>query len=326
MLFNGIAGEKVVKTVLLSYPLSSEMVRECPLSQVVAIGQFDGLHRGHASVISTAISLAQEKGVPSAVLTFNPHPKDVMGKGDYEGYLTPLQDKQEFLASMGIDTLYVAQFDEEFSRVSPLDFYRGVLLPLNIKIAVVGFDFRFGYMGEGNVEMLSEMGQGDMEVACVPPFLVDGEKVSSSAIRKSLQAGHIEQANNWFGRFYRITGTVIDGEKRGRTIGFPTANLSLDDRYVIPAKGVYAIRALYKGNWILGVMNLGVKPTFHEQKIAPSFEVHLFHFNENIYKEHLTVELVYYIREERRFPSIQELITQIQADAKQAEQLLMTLE
>ncbi|WP_445322380.1 bifunctional riboflavin kinase/FAD synthetase [Paenibacillus sp. IHBB 10380] len=326
MLSNGIAGEKVVKTVILSYPLSSEMVRERPLSQVVAIGQFDGLHRGHTSVISTAISLAQEKGIPSAVLTFNPHPKDVMGKGDYEGYLTPLQDKQELLASMGIDTLYVAQFDEEFSRVSPLDFYRGVLLPLNIKIAVVGFDFRFGYKGEGDVEMLREMGQGDIEVACVSPFLLDGEKVSSSAIRKSLQTGDIERANHWFGRYYRISGTVIDGEKRGRTIGFPTANLSLDAGYVIPAKGVYAIRALYKGNWIPGVMNLGVKPTFHEHKIAPSFEVHLLHFDENIYNEHLTVELVYYIREERRFPSIQELIIQIQADARQAEQLLMTLE
>ena len=307
---------------MLSYPLSPEMLLEREESQVVAIGQFDGIHLGHVSVISSAIQLAKRKGIPSAVVTFNPHPKEVMGKGDYEGYLTPLQDKQELLADMGIDTLYVAQFDEEFSRVSPHDFFTGVLLPLHIDTVVVGFDFRFGYQGAGDVEMLREMGQGNMGVEIIPPFLLEGEKVSSSAIRKLLQSGNLKLANSLFGRNYKLRGTVVEGEKRGRTIGFPTANLKLDDRYVVPAKGVYAIRVLYKEKWIMGVMNIGVKPTFHEKEIAPSYEAHFFHFDENIYGKHLTVELVHYLREERRFPSIEELITQIQADAQLAEQLL----
>ncbi len=307
---------------MLSYPLSSEMLCDRPGSQVVAIGQFDGVHVGHTSVISSAVSLAKEKGIPSAVVTFNPHPKDVMGKGDYEGYLTPLRIKQELLADMGVDTMYVAQFNEVFSRVSPQEFFTDVLLQLHIDTVVVGFDFHFGYKGLGDVEMLRELGQGVMGVEVIPAFLLKGEKVSSSSIRKALQVGDLQQANDWFGRYYQLRGTVIDGEKRGRTIGFPTANLKLDDRYVVPAKGVYAIRAFFQDRWIPGVMNLGVKPTFHEKVIAPSYEVHLFNFDETLYGEQLTVELVHYLREERKFSSVQELITQIQLDAKQAEQLL----
>ncbi|OAB35775.1 bifunctional riboflavin kinase/FMN adenylyltransferase [Paenibacillus macquariensis subsp. defensor] len=311
-----------MKTVILSYPLSSEMLHEQASSQVIAIGQFDGIHQGHTSVIASAVSLAKRKGIPSAVVTFNPHPKEVMGKGDYEGYLTPLANKQELLAGMGVDTMYVAQFDEDFSRVSPQDFFTGVLLPLNIDTVVVGFDFRYGYQGAGDVETLREMGLGIMNVEIISPFPLEGEKVSSSNIRKALQTGDLQQANEWLGRCYQLRGTVIEGEKRGRTIGFPTANLKLDDRYVVPAKGVYAIRVFYNDGWIPGVMNIGVKPTFHEGVIAPSYEAHLFHFNESLYGEHLTVELVHYLREERKFPSIQELITQIQIDAKLAEELL----
>jgi riboflavin kinase/FMN adenylyltransferase len=313
-----------VKIVTLSYPLSSEMLLGIASAQVVAIGQFDGIHLGHVSVISTAINLAEQKGIPSAVVTFNPHPKEFMGNVEYEGYLTPLLDKQELLSDLGIDTLYVAQFDEEFSRVSPHDFFTEVLLPLNIDTVVVGFDFRFGYKGAGDVEMLREMGLNCMDVEITPPFLMDSVKVSSSGIRKALQSGHLELANQLFGRHYKLRGLVVDGEKRGRTIGFPTANLKLDDRYVVPAKGVYAVRVFYNEKWNLGVMNVGVKPTFHEGVIAPSYEVYLFHFNEDLYGQHLIVELVHYLRAEQRFESVAELIAQIHVDAQLADQLLMS--
>ncbi|MHA0856013.1 riboflavin biosynthesis protein RibF [Paenibacillus sp. CMAA1364] len=311
-----------MKTVMLSYPLTPEMLSDSQPPQVIAIGQFDGIHLGHVSVISSAIDIAKEKRIPSAVVTFNPHPKDVMGKGNYDGYLTPLQDKQALLEELGIDTLYVAQFNEEFSRVSPQDFFSGVLLPLNIDTVVVGFDFRFGYQGAGDVEMLREMGQGVINVEITPPFLLDGQKVSSSIIRKALQIGDLALANKSFGHPYQLKGIVVDGEKRGRTIGFPTANLKLDDRYVVPAKGVYAIRTFYDGKWIPGVMNIGVKPTFQDGIVAPSYEAHLFHFNQNIYGEHLTIELVHFLREERRFASIEQLIAQIGTDAQLAEELL----
>lgn len=307
---------------MLSYPMPPETAAEWAQPQVVALGQFDGLHLGHASVISSAVALARKEGVPAAVMTFHPHPKDVMGKGDYDGYLTPQPDKQALLEKLGVDILYIVEFNEQLSRVSPQNFVSVMLLPLQVITAVIGFDFRFGYQGTGDAELLRELGAGAMNVETVPPFLLDGEKVSSSGIRRSLQTGELEQANAWFGRFYHLRGIVGHGEKRGRTIGFPTANIQLEDRFVVPAKGVYAVRVFYKDQVLRGVMNVGVKPTFHEGVTAPSFEVHLFDFEGDLYDKPLRVELVSYIRPERKFDSIQNLIAQIGQDAETAKQRL----
>lgn len=311
-----------MRTVTLTYPMKPETAAEWAQPQIAALGQFDGLHRGHVSVISSAVAKAREEGVPAAVITFYPHPKDVMGKGDYEGYLTPPRDKRELLAGLGVDVLFVIEFNEELSRVSPRDFVEGMLLPLNISAAVVGFDFRFGYMGEGDADMLRLLGNGTMRVETVPPFLLNGVKVSSSGIRKSLQNGEVELVNFWFGRRYHLRGMVVHGEKRGRTIGFPTANLELEDRYVIPARGVYAVRAFHNGKALPGVMNVGVKPTFHEGVTTPTFEIHLLDFSGNLYGEELKVELVSFIRPERRFDSVESLISQIREDAKTADKIL----
>lgn len=310
-------------TVTLTYPVTQGDAVSLPRQpQIAALGQFDGLHRGHASVIATAVRKARSEGVQAAVITFYPHPKDVMGKGDYEGYLTPPRDKAELLAKMGVDILYIIEFNEQLSKVSPEDFVRNMLLPLNVVTAVVGFDFRFGYMGEGDAGKLRELGQGSMQVETVSPFLLDGVKVSSSGIRKALQNGDMELANSWFGRSYHLTGIVEHGERRGRTIGFPTANLRLEDRYVLPAKGVYAILAHYNGQVLPGVMNVGVKPTFHEGVTVPTFEAHLFDFSGDLYGRKLKVELVEYIRPERRFDSVDSLVSQIRQDALTAERLL----
>ncbi|MHA6529210.1 bifunctional riboflavin kinase/FAD synthetase [Paenibacillus sp. BAC0078] len=311
-----------MRTVTLSYPMPPETAAQWAQPQVVALGQFDGLHLGHASVIASAVALARQEGVPAAVLTFHPHPKDVMGKGDYDGYLTPPKDKEDILAGMGVDILYIMEFNEQLSRVSPEDFVSVMLLPLHIVTAVVGFDFRFGYKGEGDAGRLRELGQGVMTVETTAPFLIEGQKVSSSGIRKSLQTGELDLANAWFGRCYHLRGTVVHGEKRGRTIGFPTANIQLEDRYVIPAKGVYAVRVYHKAEVLYGVMNVGVKPTFHEGVVAPSFEVHLFDFAGDIYGQELKVELVSFIRPERKFDSIGALIAQIGDDAETAKRLL----
>lgn len=311
-----------MRTVTLTYPLSAETAAEWAQPQVAALGQFDGLHLGHASVINAAIGIAREQGVPASVITFHPHPKDVMRKGDYEGYLTPAADKQELLAAMGVDRMYVIEFNETLSRVSPRDFYESMLRPLQLVTAVVGFDFRFGYLGEGDAALLRQLGEGTTSVTTVPPFQLHGEKVSSSGIRRSLQTGEIERANTWFGRCYHLRGVVSHGEKRGRTIGFPTANLALTDRYVVPAKGVYAVRVRVGRETLTGVMNLGVKPTFHEGETVPSFEVHLFDFDGDLYGRELTVELVSYIRPERKFGSVQELVQQIGEDAERAKTLL----
>ncbi|MDO7905784.1 bifunctional riboflavin kinase/FAD synthetase [Paenibacillus sp. JX-17] len=309
-------------TISLRSPLSQDMLEAAAKPQVMAIGQFDGIHLGHASVIRTAIELAQEQGLQSSVMTFHPHPKEVMGRGEYEGYLTPLAMKERILADMGVDVLYLVEFSDAFSHMTPAEFVEMFLLQLQVRTAVVGFDFRFGHLGEGDEARLRELGSGRMHVITVPPLEMDGEKVSSSRIRASLLRGELEQANRWFGRPYTLRGTVVDGEKRGRTIGFPTANITLEDRFVVPAKGVYAVKVQAGDRKLLGVMNAGVKPTFHDGEMKPSFEVHLFDFSEQIYGEMLTVELIRFIRSERKFGSVDELIVQIREDAKEAKTLL----
>lgn len=290
--------------------------------QVLAIGQFDGLHLGHASVIRRALDLGQSLGLPVSVLTFHPHPKDVMGKGDYEGYLTPLSDKEAILASMGIDYMYVGEFTSEFSKVSPAEFVSGMLMPLQVDTAVVGFDFRFGHMGQGTAEALAPLSGGAIRVETVQPFLLDGEKVGSSGIRAALKAGDAEKAARWLGRPYRVAGKVVGGDKRGRTIGFPTANVEPSGHYVTPVKGVYAVRFGLGDEVLEGVMNVGVKPTFTDGIVKPTYETHLFDFDRSIYGEEVWIELIRYIRPERKFSGIDELVAQIAKDAEQARSIL----
>lgn len=314
-----------MQTIRLAYPLTEQFIEQHSRPQVLAIGQFDGLHLGHASVIESAIKLATELGLPASVMTFHPHPKEVMKKGDYDGYLTPPGEKERILREMGVEYVYIVDFDDAFSQVSPKDFVTGILVPLQVHTAVVGFDFHYGYRGEGDAGMLRELSGNALDVHTVPPFLIDGEKVSSSGIRKALQEGQMEQANRWFGRSYSLKGTVMHGEKRGRQLGFPTANLKLSEHYVVPASGVYAVRATHGQDSYGGVMNVGVKPTFHEDGKVFWLEAHLFDFSGDLYDQSLSVELVSYIRPERKFNSLDELVAQITHDAATAKQLLSVL-
>lgn len=311
-----------METITLTYPLTESATVEAARPQVLAIGQFDGLHLGHASVIKSAIQLAKEMNLPAAVMSFHPHPKEVMKKGDYEGYLTPPDEKERILQAMGVDYLYVVEFSDAFSRVSPQNFVCGMLVPLQVHTAVVGFDFRFGYRGEGHAATLRELSENTLRVNTVPPFLIEEDKVSSSGIRRALQDGDMELTMRWLGRPYAIKGTVMHGEKRGRLLGFPTANVQPDEHYVLPAKGVYAVFAEHQGKKWQGVMNVGVKPTFHDNGTRPSLEVHLLGFEGQLYGEELRIELVHFIREERKFSGIEELIAQITKDADTAKQIL----
>ncbi|AWB44345.1 bifunctional riboflavin kinase/FAD synthetase [Paenibacillus sp. CAA11] len=307
-----------MQTITIKYPLTQNDIQSYAKPQVVAIGQFDGLHLGHEAVIKSAVALAHQKELPVSVMTFYPHPKEVMKKGDYDGYLTPPKEKEELLRSMGVDYLYIIEFNEAFSQVSPQCFVYDMLLPLQIDTAVVGFDFRFGYRGEGHADMLRKLGAGKMEVETVPAFLLEGEKVSSSGIRKWLKEGKVDLAAVWLGRPYVLRGSVVDGEKRGRLIGFPTANVELSEHFVLPANGVYAVLASTGETWLPGVMNIGVKPTFHSGELKPKVEVHLLDFSGDLYTQELTVQLIDFLREERKFGSVDELIAQIGRDAETA--------
>ncbi|WP_433946898.1 bifunctional riboflavin kinase/FAD synthetase [Paenibacillus sp. SN-8-1] len=314
-----------METVHISYPLNKEIIERFAKPQILALGQFDGLHLGHVSVIQAAIKEGAAHKVPTSLMTFYPHPKEVMKKGDYDGYLTPAKEKEELLRLAGVDFLYVVEFNQDFSRISPKEFVTEMLLPLQIHTAIVGFDFRFGHKGEGEADMLKTLGEGHFQTYTVPPFVINDEKVSSSGIRKYLLEGNIALANEWLGRPYTLSGTVIHGEKRGRTIGFPTANVELTEPYVLPKNGVYAVVVKHGEDELHGVMNIGVKPTFHSGVSKRWFEVHVFDFSGNLYGHDLRVELISYIREERKFQSIEELISQISKDAETARSLLKSL-
>lgn len=285
---------------------------------MVAIGDFDGVHLGHQEVIGRALSTAKKLGLPTAIMTFHPHPRAVMGQDKYTELLTPMNKKMMIFESLGINHAYIVTFDASLMRLSPEQFVDQVLDRLGVNSVICGFDFTFGFQGKGTPDSLCNLSHGKFSVEVVRPFHMDGEKVSSTLIRESLQQGDIDTVTRLLGRPYSISGIVVDGEKRGRTIGFPTANLQLDEPYVKPTNGVYAIKATVKGETYKGVMNIGVKPTFSSGEPKPSFEAHLFDFSEQIYGEHVNVELIAFLRPERKFSSIDDLVAQIKLDVETA--------
>lgn len=315
-----------MKVIELSYPLTEQQLENCALPQTLAMGHFDGVHKGHQQVIRQAVDAARAEGLCPSIMTFHPHPREVLSQEEsYLTYLTPLDDKMALFDALGIEVAYVFRFDLAFAAVSPLQFVEEVLLPLQVRRAVVGFDFTFGHRGAGKAETLDELGQGRLTVDIVAPFHQHAEKVSSTLIRKSLAEGAVDVAESLLGRPYRFSGIVQSGDGRGRTIGFPTANVHLVHPYVLPRLGVYAVRATVGDATYPAVMNLGFKPTFNAPGGAPTAEVHLFDFQQDLYGKELQVDFCYFIREERKFGSVGELIAQIGADAEQARKLLGSL-
>lgn len=310
-----------MEIISLTYPL-----HECPAllqdnKLAVAIGHFDGVHRGHQNVIRQAVQIAKQSGTMSAVMTFQPHPKEVLGQGNqYFSCLTPPAEKQALFAELGVDIMFVMKFDLTFAAISPQQFLNEVLRPLHVEHVVVGFDFTFGAKGKGNPELMRTLGSPDIAVDIVEPLYEHGEKVSSTYIRVALEKGDIALATTLLGRPYEVDGIVVHGDARGRTIGFPTANVGLSKPYVTPCLGVFAIKAKVAGKTYCGVLNHGMKPTFNKEEIRPVLEAHLFDFHQDIYDEPITLEFHSFIRPEKRFGSVNELIEQIGADAKQAKQ------
>ncbi|MDQ8733311.1 bifunctional riboflavin kinase/FAD synthetase [Paenibacillus sp. LHD-38] len=312
-----------MEIIPLSFPLNglSTLSLDKPLS--IAIGHFDGVHRGHQNVIRQAVNEAKGSDMLSAVFTFDPHPKEVLGQGEqYYRCLTPLDIKTALFAELGVDLVFIMKFDPEFALVSPERFVDEVLRTLRAKNVVVGFDFNFGHKGLGNSEALKQLGHPDISVHVIEPLFENGIKVSSTYIREALEQGDIELAELLLGRPYEVTGSVVHGDKRGRTIGFPTANLQINGPYITPRLGVYAITAWIGDKAYPGVMNFGLKPTFNKHELLPVMEAHLFDFDSDIYGEQLRLQFLSFIRSEKKFDSITELIEQIGSDSRQAKEIL----
>lgn len=285
----------------------------------VAIGNFDGIHLGHQFVIAQAGALAGRVGAPHAVLTFEPHPRSVFQPDSAPFRLTPFRVKAELLRGLGVALLYNLHFDLEFAALSAEDFVRQVLVAgLGLREAVVGYDFVFGHRRRGDAALLIAMGKAlGFGVTVVEPVQQGSEVYSSTRIRDLLVEGKPRDAAVLLGRPWEIDGRVEQGDRRGRTIGFPTANIELAD-YLRPAAGVYAVRAAIgrDGAWHDGVANLGMRPTFGGSDLR--LEVHLLDFAGDLYGRHLRVALVDYLRPERKFTGLDALKAQIAADAAQA--------
>lgn len=290
---------------------------------VLILGHFDGIHKGHEHVIKRALSYGREHGLPVSLMTFHPHPKGVFGKPGYDRYLSPLQEKQRILQALGIDRLYVVHFDLEFANATAEQFVHAIC-QIGARHVVCGFDYRFGHKGSGTAHELRDWGAGCFSVDIVEPCDEAGSKVSSTRVRTYLDAGEIEKANELLGRYYSISGEVIHGEKRGRTIGYPTANVQPNEPYFIPRLGVYAVKVIVRGQTYDSVLSVGLKPTFHSDIMEPIIEAHLFNFNEDIYGETMTVLFISYLRPEEKFNTIEALIKQIDLDAEEARRVLQT--
>ena len=288
---------------------------------VVALGNFDGVHRGHQALLAHAGEQAGRLGVPLVVLTFEPHPRRffVPDTGPFRLTLPPA--KLRLLEGAGAQVVLAQRFDQAFAALSSDAFIDEVLLHgLGARHVVCGYDFTFGARRGGNVEKLRKQGKAKgFAVGVLDPVMREGEIYSSTRIRESLRAGWVSEATALLGHAWEIEGAVELGDQRGRTIGFPTANVALGE-HLRPRFGVYAVRVLVDGTWRDAVANLGRRPTFG--KIQENFEVHLFDFAGDLYGKVLRVELVDFIRPEMKFAGLDQLKAQIAADGESAQRLL----
>ncbi|NGP76332.1 bifunctional riboflavin kinase/FAD synthetase [Balneolaceae bacterium YR4-1] len=294
-------------------------------NSVVTVGTFDGVHAGHRAIMDTVLRKAEERNARSVIVTFDPHPREIINPGDAGiKLLTTLPERREILEELGIDRMVVIPFDRDFSLLSSEEFIRDIIYgKIGVAEFVIGYDHHFGKDREGSIETVEQLGKElGFETYVVSKREVGAKTVSSTAIRNAIsEKGDVEEAAEFLQRLYRLNGTVIHGDKRGKEIGYPTANIKPEDsRKIIPKDGVYAVDVRYEGKWYHGMMNIGTRPTFDEQ--VRSLEVHLFDFDEEIYGKEVQVRFVKRIRDEKKFSSVDELISQLQKDEKEAKEIL----
>jgi riboflavin kinase / FMN adenylyltransferase len=293
---------------------------------VVTIGSYDGVHVGHRQIIEQLVRQAKASGGDSIVITFEPHPRLVINPSDSNlRLLNSLQEKILLLSELGLDHLVVVPFDEDFRSLSAESYVKDFLVKYFYPTTVIiGYDHHFGNNRKGNLQLLQHLAaQFDYQVIEIPEKEIDALGVSSTKIRRYLAEGAIQNANAMLLRPYSISGTVVHGDARGRTIGYPTANLAVHHKYkLIPGNGVYAVRAAFQGHTYGGMMNIGTRPTI-ENTNTVSLEVHLFNFDKSIYDESISVEMIAKLREEQKFSSIEQLIEAIKSDEKDARAALL---
>ena len=290
----------------------------------LTIGSFDGVHRGHQGLIRRLVKGAHETGSQAVVLTFHPHPAVVLGRRNGPYCLTTAEERAALLGELGVDVVITQPFDPALAATSAADFMLWLKRRLGLRCLLIGHDFALGKGRQGDETALRALGlQMDFQVQAIEPLAWDGEVASSTAIRNWLTAGEVSRAGELLGRPYRLSGEVIPGDQRGRTIGVPTANLALDPAKILPAGGVYACRAwLGERSWAAAV-NIGTRPTFDGLSTVLHLEAHLLDFQGDLYGQTLALDFVQRLRGEQRFSDIQALVAQIRQDIQATRQIIL---
>ena len=288
---------------------------------IITIGTFDGVHIGHQKILDAIVKKAQLLGGESVLLTFSPHPRMVLFPDSYQLKLIQTEDEKiNKLSETGLENLIIFPFTFEFSRLSAMEFVRDILVnKLNIHTIIIGYDHQFGRNREGNIQYLKDISSTyEFEAIEIPAKEIDEINISSTKIRKAIENGDIERANLFLGAKFELNGTVIKGAQIGREIGFPTANVLIEDPIkILPANGVYVVAVSLGGVRLKGVMNIGFRPTI-DTSLRKQIEIHIFDFNSDIYGQQLRVELLTRLRDEIKFENKEFLVKQIQQDVSMA--------
>lgn len=309
-----------MKIVKLKEPYDKNAIVDSPI--VLALGFFDGVHRGHQEVIKRAIEKGKSLGVKVAVMTFDRHPKIIFQNIDGEKfkYLTMLDEKLEHFKNLGVDIAYVVKFDENLAYLSPQDFIDKYVVGLHAICVVAGQDYTYGKHDIANMDTISDFAKGRFEIITVDHLQRNNQKISSTQIRKDLDSGNVEAANLLLGYQYENHGTVEHGFKRGRKIGFPTLNVSIPKNERILGEGVYAVKVkIDKDNsWYEGMASIGYNETFGDD-LEKTVEINLFNFDKSVYGEKVIVKWYKFLREMVKFDSVEELIDQLNKDKRDTE-------
>jgi riboflavin kinase/FMN adenylyltransferase len=291
--------------------------------RVLALGTFDGVHAGHRAVIGRAVELARERGLASAVVTFDRHPLSVIDPARVPRLLTSNEEKTRLIEELGPDELVLLPFDERLAALSPAEFCQGLLAgALEARVVVVGENFSFGAGGAGDAAQLRACGAANgYEVQVCSLVTEHGTAISSTRIRRLLHDGELEEVREILGRPPSATGVVVHGDKRGRTLGVPTANVDVEAGTIFPGRGVYAARAFVDGAWYRAAVNIGHNPTFQSREEATTHvtvEAFLLDFDGDIYEREIRLDFLHRIREERRFENVPALVAQMRLDIEAA--------
>lgn len=302
-----------MQVIEMRHPYDKEMI---PKGNVVLVlGFFDGVHKGHQKVIATGREIADRKGLKLAVMTFNQHPSIVFQKikPAEMKYLTNLEQKKRLMADLGVDYLYVVEFTSAFAALKPQEFVDHYIVDFHAKYAVAGFDYTYGPKSVADIHHLPEYAKGRFEVAAVPKETLSGEKVSSTRIRQKLDEGDMEAAAELLGYPYEIDGTVVHGDARGRTLGFPTANVKTKSTTRLPKEGVYVSEIKVGGKWYPAMGSIGHNDTFEKNRKL-TVEIYILDFKEDIYGEQVSVRWNHLLRDQVAFDGRESLIEQLKKD------------